>query len=130
MFLHTCFTAQLASNCSKSWASFSASKSCLARFPLKSESRKEKIAHCSYLDIYISQNIRLCKGDFEGKFQTILQPKGIIFFIWKFRFIILLFLRPVEFFEICLQNYPYKAWCFVKCKCPNSYSVLWCSRSK
>ena len=49
-------------------------------------------AHCSYLDIYISQNIRLCKGDFEGKFQTILQAKGINFFIWKFRFIILIFL--------------------------------------
>ena len=29
-------------------------------------------AHCSYLDIYISQNIRLCKGDFEGQFQTTL----------------------------------------------------------
>jgi hypothetical protein len=27
-------------------------------------------AHCSYLDIYISQNISLCKGDFEGQFQT------------------------------------------------------------
>ena len=37
--------------------------------------------HCSYLDIYISQNIRLCKGDFEGKFQTILQAKGINFLI-------------------------------------------------
>ena len=49
-------------------------------------------AHCSYLDIYISQNIRLCKCDFEGKFQTILQAKGINFFIWKFRFIILIFL--------------------------------------
>ena len=49
-------------------------------------------AHCSYLDIYISQNIRLCKGDFEGKFQTILQAKGINFFIWKFTFIILIFL--------------------------------------
>ena len=35
--------------------------------------------HCSYLDIYISQNIRLCKGDFAGKFQTILQAKGINF---------------------------------------------------
>ena len=35
--------------------------------------------YCSYLNIYISQNIRLCKGDFEGKFKTILQPNGIIF---------------------------------------------------
>jgi hypothetical protein len=32
-------------------------------------------AHCSYLDIYISQKIRLCKGDFEGKFQFNLQAK-------------------------------------------------------
>ena len=31
--------------------------------------------HCSYLDIYISQKIRLCKGDFEGKFQFNLQAK-------------------------------------------------------
>ena len=30
-----------------------------------------------YLDIYISQNIRLCKGDFERQFQTTLQTKGI-----------------------------------------------------
>ena len=34
-------------------------------------------AHCSYLDIYISQNLELCKGDFAGKFQIILQAKGI-----------------------------------------------------
>ena len=38
-------------------------------------------AHCSYLDIYISQNLELCKGDFAGKFQIILQAKGINFFI-------------------------------------------------
>ena len=53
--------------------------------------------HCSYLNIYISQNIRLCKGDFEGKFQTILLAKVIIFFIWKFRFIIFIF--PLVFAE-------------------------------
>ena len=41
--------------------------------------QQRSYTHCSYLDIYISQNIRLGKGDFEGKFQTILQPKGIIF---------------------------------------------------
>ena len=29
----------------------------------------------------------------------------------------------VGWIEICLQNHPYKAWYFVKCKCPNSYSV-------
>ena len=44
-------------------------------------------AHCSYLDIYISQNIRLCKCNFEGKF-----------LIWKFRFIILIFLLFVAEF--------------------------------
>ena len=48
-------------------------------------------SHCSYLDIYISQNIRLCKGDFEGQFQTSLQARIMIFFIWKFIFIILIF---------------------------------------
>jgi hypothetical protein len=35
-------------------------------------------AHCSYLDIYISQNIRLY---FERKFQTNLQAKDINFLI-------------------------------------------------
>jgi hypothetical protein len=59
---------------------------------LKTASYGRHPAHCVYLDIYISQNIRLCKGDFEGKFQTILQAKGINFLIWKFRFIILIFL--------------------------------------
>ena len=49
-------------------------------------------AHCSYLDIYISQNIRLCKGDFEGQFQTSLQTRIMISFIWKFISIILIFL--------------------------------------
>ena len=39
------------------------------------------LAHCNYLDIHISQNIRLCKGDFEGQFQTTLQAKGINFLI-------------------------------------------------
>ena len=31
-------------------------------------------------------------GDFEGKFQPNLQAKTINFFIWKFRFILLIFL--------------------------------------
>ena len=47
---------------------------------------------CSYLDIYISRKIRLCKGDFEGKFQFNLQAKSITFLGWKFRSIILIFL--------------------------------------
>ena len=44
--------------------------------------------HCSYLDIYISQKIRLCVVDLEGKFQTIIQAKLINFLVWKFRSII------------------------------------------
>ena len=55
------------------------------------------LTHCSYLDIYISQNIGLCKGDFEGQFSN--QPAG----------------QRYQFFD------PYKAWYFVKCKCKNSY---------
>ena len=47
-------------------------------------------AQCSYLDIYISQKIRLCVVDLEGKFQT--------FLVWKFRSIILIFLL---FFPNC-----------------------------
>ena len=31
---------------------------------------------------------------------------------------------PVGGFEICLPNQLHTAWMFVKCKCPNSYSVL------
>ena len=36
--------------------------------------------HTTYLDIYISQKIRLCEGDFEGKFQTSIQaiPNGCL----------------------------------------------------
>ena len=48
--------------------------------------------HCNYLEIYISQNIRLCNGDFEGQFQTNLQAKSITFLVWKFKFIINIFL--------------------------------------
>ena len=32
---------------------------------------------------------------------------------------------PVCLFEVGLQNHPFKAWYFVKCKCPNSYFVHW-----
>ena len=48
--------------------------------------------HCSYLDIYISQKIRLCVVDVEVQFQTSLQAESINFLIWKFRSIILIFL--------------------------------------
>ena len=73
------------------WKIETFSKKLIAPF-LHSILRSNTSAHCSYLDIYISQNIRLCKGNFEGEFQTTLQAKGINFFIWKFRFIILIFL--------------------------------------
>ena len=40
---------------------------------------------------------------------------------------------PVCWIEIFLQNHPYKVWFFVKCECPNSYSVylvtLCCSQA-
>ena len=52
--------------------------------------------HCSYLNIYISHKIRLCIVDLEGQFQTTLQAKDINFLIWKFRSIILIFLRFLQ----------------------------------
>ena len=120
-------------------------------------------SHCSYLDIYISQKIRLCKDDFEGKFQFNLQAKSITFLGWKFRSIIQiqtcqLFgiaatvckkqwiwqilqkkkeIRKMGITDLNFQpkkwwiwpvlrlnwNLPSKPDFFVKCKCPNSYSV-------
>ena len=38
-------------------------------------------AHCSYLDICISQKIRLCESYLEGKFQTSVQTSIITFLI-------------------------------------------------
>jgi hypothetical protein len=62
--------------------------------------------HCSYLDIYISQNARLCKGDFEGKFQLILQAECINFFIRFITFIFLLvfteFVKSTDFYTLLL----------------------------
>jgi predicted membrane metal-binding protein len=52
----------------------------------------QTVAHCSYLDIYISRKIRLCVVDFVGKFQTNLPAKPINFLVWKFKSIILIFL--------------------------------------
>ena len=43
-------------------------------------------------------------------------------YIWHFRSKNW-YLWPTELFEIYLQNHPCKVWYFVKCKCPNSYSV-------
>ena len=48
-------------------------------------------AHCSYLDIYISQKIRLCVVDLEDKSQTNLQAKLLNFLVWKFKSVILIF---------------------------------------
>ena len=80
-------------------------------------------AHCSYLDIYISQKIRLCKDDFEDKFQFNLQAKSITFLVWKFRFIILSFL--LLFCRICQIH------CFLHtvAALPKSWHVwivIWC----
>ena len=67
-------------------------------------------SHCSYLDIYISRKIRLWLVDLEGKFQTNLQAK-----------------LPLLFTHCCCYSKSTThctAWFFVKCKCPNSYSVI------
>ena len=157
------------------------------------------VAHCSYLDIYISQKIKLCEGYFKNKFHTRVQASIMNFLMWKFTSIILIFflffagvvkstafwtllllfqwlvifklqfdakmwLKHFNLFEIAVcncvqkavdlttpaknrrkmsiiylnfqikkfmiilactmvQNHLHKAWFFVKCKCPNSYSV-------
>ena len=49
-------------------------------------------AHCSLLDVYISQKTRLCAVNLEDQFQTCLVAKLINFLIWKFKSIILIFL--------------------------------------
>ena len=48
-------------------------------------------AHCNYLNMYISQKIRLRVFDLEDQFQTTLQAKDIKFMIWKFNSITYLF---------------------------------------
>ena len=75
------------------------------------------LVHCSYLNIYVSRKIRLCLVDLEDQFQTTLQVKGINFSIWKFRYIILIFLLffagIVKFSAFCtsLMLFP-KGWIF------------------
>ena len=49
-------------------------------------------AHCSLLDIYISQKTRLCVVYLGDQFQMSLEAKLINFLIWKFKSIILIFL--------------------------------------
>ena len=67
-----------------------------------SSSKLNYVPHCSYLDIYISRKIRLCVADLKGKFQTNLQAKLLNFLVWKFRYIILIFL--LFFCRICQIN--------------------------
>ena len=72
-------------------------------------------AHCSHLNVYISQKIRLCVVNLEGQFQTSLEAKLINLLIWKFRSIILVFLLffagVVKFSAFCtpLMLFP-KGW--------------------
>ena len=68
--------------------------------------------HCSYLNIYISQKIRLCVLDLEGQFQTTLPAKAINFLIWKFRSIILIFL--LFFCRSCQIQCFLHTWCYSK----------------
>jgi hypothetical protein len=68
--------------------------------------------HCSYLDIYISQKIRLCTDDFEGKFQFNLQAKSITFLGWKFRSITFIFL--LFFAEFVKFTAFYTLYCYSK----------------
>ena len=58
-------------------------------------------AHCSLLDIYISQKTRLCVVNLEDQFQTCLEAKLINFLILKFRSIILIFLL---FFAVVVKS--------------------------
>ena len=83
-------------------------------------STKETLSmHTSYLDIYISQKIRLCVVDLEGKFQTNLQAKLLDFFVWKFRSIILIFLlfffaefvKSTAFYKLLLLFQRVVFWC-------------------
>ena len=58
-------------------------------------------AHCSLLDIYISQKTRLCVVNLEDQFQMSLEAKLINFLIWKFKSIILIFLL---FFAVVVKS--------------------------
>ena len=59
----------------------------------------------------------------KGNFKQLYRPKVSIFWSENSDLLSSFSFRPEELFEIGLQNNPYKAWYFVKCKCPNSYSV-------
>ena len=58
-------------------------------------------AHCSLLDIYISQKTRLCVVNLEDQFQMSLEAKLINFLIWKFKSIMLIFLL---FFAVVVKS--------------------------
>ena len=75
--------------------------------------------HCSYLNIYISWKISLCLINLEDQVQVNFLTKPIIFFIWKFKSIILIF---ALFFAHC--------WCYFQkvesfeSNCNSSISTL------
>ena len=75
------------------------------------------MAHCSYLEIYISLKIRLCLVDFEGKFQTNLQAKLFNFLVWKFKSIMVIFL-------LFLQNLSNRVLC-THCCCYSKELTSW-----
>ena len=72
--------------------------------PYKDDEKQEKYlgkAHCSLLDIYISQKTKLCVVNLEDQFQMSLEAKLINFLIWKFKSIILIFLL---FFAVVVKS--------------------------
>ena len=82
----------------------------------------ENIAYCSYLGIYISQKIRLCIVNLEGKFQINLQAKPITFWVWKFQSIICTHFFLFFFCRLC------QILCFLQtvAAIPKSWQVkLW-----
>ena len=83
IFLHNWFYPILAL---ESW------KRLFIRMPIDRFDWYCTMAHCSYLNIYISRKIRLCGVDLEGQFHTTLLANDIIFLIWNLRSIILIFL--------------------------------------
>ena len=86
-------------------------------------------AHCSLLDIYISQKTRLCVVNLEDQFQMSLEAKLINFLIWKFRSIILIFLlffaelsNPVLFAQCCCYSKELKYLnCNLTQKCDSTF---------
>ena len=63
-----------------------------AAWPMAPAACASPLAHCSYLDIYISQKVRICLVDFKVQFQTNVQAKNINFLNWEFWSIMFIFL--------------------------------------